>query len=96
VEFYDGIENLRSMSTTTPGHGDERQSPSEAVVSSVAAHKGVDEVALPPLYETLDPDALDALFTGLAGTNGQVTFDYAGCAVECTSDGRVDVRDAAS
>ncbi len=86
-----GLENPRSMSTTAPGHGDDHQEPSETVVSSVAAHKGVDEVALPPLYEALDPDALDALFT-TAG--GRVRFDYAGCTVEYASDGGVDVRDA--
>jgi len=91
-----GLENPRSMSTTAPGHGDDNQPPSETVVSAVAAYKGVEEVALPPLYGALDPDALDALFSGPDGTAGRVTFDYAGCTVECASDGSVDVRDAAA
>lgn len=84
------------MSTTAPGHSEDSQLPSETVVSSVAAYKGVDQVALPPLYEALDPDALDALFATPDGTAGRVTFDYAGCTVECASDGSVDVRDAAA
>ncbi|QLH79552.1 hypothetical protein HZS55_20640 [Halosimplex rubrum] len=84
------------MSTTAPSHSDDSRPPSEVVVSSVAAHKGVEQVALPPLYEALDPDALDALFTTPGGAAGRVTFDYAGCTVECASDGSVDVRDAAA
>lgn len=87
-----GLVNPRLMSTTAPGHGEGNQTPSETVVSSVATHRGVDPVALPPLYDTLDPDALDALFASACG-DGQVTFEYAGCTVECAGDGTVDVRD---
>ncbi|MFB6141652.1 MAG: HalOD1 output domain-containing protein [Halosimplex sp.] len=66
---------------------------SERVVSAVAAHRDVEETALPPLFEVLDPDALDALFeTPGAVPQGTVTFEYAGCIVECSSDGTVDVR----
>lgn len=36
-------------------------SPSEAVVKAVAAAEGADPVTLPPLYEFVDPDALDTL-----------------------------------
>ena len=89
-----GLVNPRSMSKTASGNGDDHQLPSETVVSSVAAHKGVEPVALPPLYDALDPDALDALFATARG-DGQVTFEYAGCTVECAGDGSVDVRDAA-
>lgn len=90
------MENPRSMSTTASGHSEDSELPSETVVSSVAAYKGVDAGALPPLYDALDPDALDALFSTPGGSPGRVTFDYAGCTVECASDGSVDVRDGAA
>jgi hypothetical protein len=79
------------MNTTDSGH-DDPVSLSEAVVSSVATQKGVGEIALPPLFEVLDPDALDALFeTSGDRTEGHITFEYAGCTVECVSDGTVRV-----
>lgn len=75
--------------------GDDAVTLSEAVISSVAAHKGIEATELPPLYDVLDPDALDALFETSSGrADGAVTFVYAGCTVECASDGSVDVRDA--
>jgi len=80
------------MSTTDSGRDDDPVSLSEAVVSSVATQKGVREIALPPLFEVLDPDALDALFETSGGlAEGQITFEYAGCTVECGSDGTVRV-----
>jgi hypothetical protein len=81
------------MSTTGSNGEADAAAPSEAVVSVVAAHKGVDEMALPPLYEVLDPDALDALFATRGDGNGSVTFDYAGCTVEWDSDDGVVVSE---
>ena len=49
---------------------------SEAVVATVAERAGTDPVALPPLYDTIDPDALDAIFRD--GRPGRVSFGYAG------------------
>ncbi|WP_123537242.1 HalOD1 output domain-containing protein [Halosimplex salinum] len=82
------------MSATGSGHSDDPNSPSEAVVSAVAAHRNVDPMALPPLYEVLDPDALDALFRSPDGEQGTATFEYADCTVVYSSDGSVDVRDS--
>jgi len=48
--------------------------------------------ALAPLYDVIDPDALDALVTGMAA--GSVQFDYAGCAVVVDSERVVRVTDA--
>jgi hypothetical protein len=50
----------------------------------------------PPLYETLDPDALDALFAPTpmtSGRNGLVRFDFAGYTVEARATGEVVVYD---
>lgn len=68
-------------------------SPSEAVVRAVAKHKGIDPVAVEqPLYDAVDPDALDALIAGSAppagGSATTVSFAYAGHEVHL-SDGCV-------
>lgn len=60
---------------------------SEAVVATVADRAGRDPVSLPPLYDEIDPDALDAIFR--EGRPGRVSFRYAG--YEITVCGRDQV-----
>lgn len=71
---------------------DDDVSPSERVVREVAAKTGTDPLALPPLYEAIDPDALDALFTSSDGNSLQVEFEYAGRHVVVDGSGQVGVR----
>lgn len=59
-------------------------SASEAVIRQIAEAAGVDPLALPPLYDAVDPDALDALFEPSPGDpilSGTVSFTYCGCGV---------------
>jgi len=68
------------------------KSPSEAVVEALADAKGVDPLELEPLYEVIDPDALDALFDPRGDGDrraGRVEFRTSGYRVEVTSTGRV-------
>jgi hypothetical protein len=46
-----------------------------------------------PLYEVIDPDALERLFNPSADRQGpgRVTFEYMGCHVTVNSTGSVDV-----
>lgn len=60
-----------------------------AVVDSVSAAENATPTELPPLYETIDPDALNALFAGRGATTGSVVFQYHGYTVAVASDGRV-------
>lgn len=66
------------------------------VIDLVEAIRGVESVALnPPLYDVVDPEALDALFTPSSdlGTDvGYATFWYQGCRVLVSSGGRVTVE----
>lgn len=63
--------------------------PSQAVVEAVAATTGVDPLALePPLYDVVDPEALDTLLES-GGT--AVSFEYDGHAVRVEETGRVYV-----
>lgn len=66
---------------------------SQRVISAVAELTGTDPVALEPLYDAVDPDALDALFATGQGrsqrASRRVEFSYNGCDVEVSADGAV-------
>lgn len=62
---------------------DEDDTPSRAVYSTVAAVENRSPLDLTPLAEVIDPDALDALFTGNAETE-QISFQYCGYDVTVT------------
>jgi hypothetical protein len=64
---------------------------SEGVVRAVARRTHRDETELPPLYDQIDPGALDSLINGM--TDGEVSFAYAGCDITVGSDGSVHVGD---
>lgn len=63
--------------------------PSERVVQTVAETSASDPLELPPLFEYIDSDALDAFVRGLE--RGSVTFHYAGRTVTVDSDGSIDI-----
>jgi hypothetical protein len=67
----------------------EQQTVTEQVVAAVAAEKDVTELTLAPLYDAIDPDALESLFQ--AGATGRVRFAYEGYDVTVHTDGEVDV-----
>lgn len=64
---------------------------SDAVVDALADAEDVDPLELEPLYEVIDPDALDSLFAPADDDEraGRVQFRTAGYRVEVTSTGRV-------
>jgi len=80
--------------TATKTHGRaSSQSPSERVVAAVAETEGVDPRNLTPLYEAVDPEALDALLQRRGNSPGidgiGVTFTYHGYEVTVREDGRI-------
>ena len=66
------------------------------VVEKVAEAEDVGPLELtPPLYEVIDPDALDKLFASMPTADrmeGQVTFSYNGYEVTVWSDSSVSVE----
>lgn len=70
---------------------DDDVSPSEKVVKAVAAKTGTDPLELPPLYETIDPDALDALVESSGERSLQLEFQFAGRHVVVDGTGGVGV-----
>lgn len=76
--------------------GDRTERPSQAIVTTVARATGRPASELRPLFEVIDPDALDSLFECNANrpaeaVDGAVTFEYEGCAVRAEAGGRVIV-----
>ena len=61
----------------------ENESPSNGVITSLAAVKGCTPLELEPLGEIIDPDALDAL---VRERSVEVTFLYAGWLVTVTGE----------
>ena len=71
--------------------------PSISVIQKVATLEGVDSMDLPPLYDSIDPEALDSL---LEQRDGHVTdetvsieFTYNGYTVVVDSAGSIDVSE---
>lgn len=69
---------------------------SESVVESVAAREGVDPVDLDvPLFDVIDPEALDALVRSVVDGSSRppvrIAFTYYGYDVIVASDGLVHV-----
>lgn len=59
------------------------------LVQAVATYTDTDPVELPPLYETIDPDAIETCITGMDGVD--LSFEYAGVAVTVESTGEIQV-----
>lgn len=56
------------------------ESPSTAVVTAVAAASGVDPISIDPLYEVIDPDALNSIVATTDGasdsSSARIEFTY--------------------
>lgn len=70
------------------------QTTTRAVVEALSIALDVPETELPPIYDAVDPDALDALFRpndALAPPDGDghVIFEYETRCVRVESDGRI-------
>jgi len=74
---------------------DADESPSREVVQAIAAVKGVEPTGVDPLYDHIDPEALDAMFDGTTGTSehdARVSFRVDDLRIEVSEDRRVTVR----
>jgi len=74
--------------------------PSTAVVETIAAHADCDATRLDPLYDTIDPDGLDAVVRSNADRETEnsvsVSLEHAGYEVTVYSAGVVIVRSASA
>lgn len=63
------------------------------VVSLVADTTGADPLELPPLFDAIDPEAVQRVVQSGAAGSTKVRFEYAGCEVVVTGDGGLYVLD---
>jgi hypothetical protein len=73
---------------------DADRSPAETVVDALSEASGADPTELPPLYEFVDPDALDRLFDRDGSGDTVLSFRVHTWNVFVRDDGRVRVCDA--
>jgi len=74
---------------------DSDDSVSQRVVETVAEAEGVPPTELsPPLYEVVDPDALDRLFAAPSRSDSRVVFSYKNYEVTVDGEGLVSVSTA--
>ena len=71
-----------------------QRSVGERVVEVVAANTERDVLELPPLYERIDPDALETVCAGL--DSGSITFQYADHEVTVHADRSIELSSPAS
>ncbi|WP_255171026.1 HalOD1 output domain-containing protein [Natrononativus amylolyticus] len=67
----------------------------EQIVDGVAALEGTDPLELPPLFDAVDPDALEAIFAPTDGGTpriGRIEFPYAGHTVTVVREDEPIVR----
>ena len=67
-----------------------QERPSRKIIERVAEATETDSVQLPPLYDDVDPDALDTLIQTMS--DGELTFTYSGVKVTITSDESIKVN----
>lgn len=73
------------------------ESPSQAIARAVAAVEGVSQTELPPLYETIEPDALDAFFDVPQSTSDaerRVSFSYLNYEIDVHQRGEIVLTEA--
>lgn len=63
----------------------------EAVLQSVAEYTGTDVLDLPPLYDVIDPDALEKVTQKME--RGEISFDYADLEITVSAEGTVGVTE---
>lgn len=71
-----------------------RATPSFAVVAVVSNITGIDPLELDPLYESIEPDALNALFTADISSAIRLTFQYSGYEITVGNDDVVELAAA--
>lgn len=85
------MEHQSGLAAEAAGTGVRSETVSERVITAVSEATGTDPLELEPLYDVLDPDALNAIFAGGASADTELRFAMAGCEVVVRGEGNVVV-----
>jgi hypothetical protein len=94
----DASESIAPERSIAPPRDDDRdvsERPSTNVIRAVAEVKDVAPTEFQPLYEVIEPAALDALVGPAVEGSTTVSFYYAGCSLTVYPDGRAEASTAA-
>lgn len=73
------------------------ESPSEALLRSLAAVIGADKLeSEPPLYESIDPDALDQLIESAQPDDIRVSFTHSNRRIVLDGNGNLSIMETAT
>lgn len=61
------------------------------LVSHISEAKGVEPLELPPLGNTIDPEAVERVLESDMNCSATVSFEYADCEVEVKANGEIFV-----
>lgn len=93
------MENMTTPERA-PTEDEDSEPVTETVLRTVAEREGCSQLELPLLYESIDPDALNALFadSGAPAVAGSVVveFEYADYVVRVAEPGTVELRPVCS
>lgn len=67
-----------------------KETVSERITQKVVNTANSDAFESPPLYESIDPDALDMLIEKMS--DGEISFTHAGHAIRVKSDGTINLE----
>lgn len=86
---------MGATETRQPGAEEFSKPITQRVIETVTETIDTDPAKLDPLYETIDPDALEQVFRGSergeGDRNARITFAYAGCEVTVYGNSEVEV-----
>lgn len=90
----EAVEHPPGSGTVRTQFDKEKTPASMAIIATLADLLDTDPIALDPLYSTVDPDALDALFGVRYATTGefQLAFTHEGHAITVYSSGVITIR----
>jgi len=70
----------------------EHGSLANVILYLVSTATGNDPETMGPLYDEVDPDALESLIQSHEGETGRIEFCYYGCEITVASDGQILVQ----
>lgn len=89
----DYVSSNSASGVTLTWNSEPESTPANTVISAVAEVTDSDPVELPPLYRTIETDALNRLFlSNPSDSEIRVSFQYEGCEVTIEGSGEVRVE----
>lgn len=85
------MDHQSGLAAEATATGVRNETVSERVIDAVSEATGTDPLELEPLYNVVDPDALNAIFGGSVSTDTELRFTMADCEVVVRGEGNVAV-----